>query len=448
MSDPANPPDRPRIVVAGGGFVGMYAALRLQRRAKSWNPQITVVSPENFMLFQPLLPEVASGSLEPRHAVVPLRRLLHPRSQLLLGRVTGVDPHAREVEVTPQVGEDYRLGYDHLIIGTGAVPQVFPVPGVEEHGVGFSSVSEALHLRNAVLDCLEAAESSTDAEARRRALTVVFVGGGYTGVEALAELHDLAVHACAYYPNVEPEELRWVLVEATDGILPNLPPSLGQEALGHLRETGIDVRLETQVEEVADGVVRLTDGTRMGADTLVWSTGVVPNPVLQQFDVPLDDMGRVEVDRFLKVRERPGVWAAGDGAAVPDPRGGTYPPTAQHAVREGRCIADNIIRTLRGEPAEAFEHAAIGELVTLGRFSGVGHIKGRPISGRTVWLLRRLYYASQMPTVQRRLRITLDWTTGMMFPPDIVDLGQVESPGASLRRAFKRAGMGSGAGGG
>jgi NADH:ubiquinone reductase (H+-translocating) len=439
MSDPSGNGQGPRIVIAGGGFVGMYVALNLQKRARRYRPRITVVSPENFMLYQPLLPEVASGSLEPRHAAVPLRRLLRADSDLLVGRVAGVDPRTRTVEVAPHDGEPYEIGYDHLVVGVGAVPRVFPVPGVEEHAVGFSSVSEALHLRNVILERLEIAEAATDEEVRRRALSVVFVGGGYTGVEALAELHDLARNACRYFRTIEPSDLRWLLVEATDRILPNLSESLGAEALDQLRDRGIDVRLEVELCNVEDGTLELSDGQELQADTVVWSTGVVPNPVVKDWDLPSDDMGRVPVDRYLRVPDRPGVWAAGDCAAVPDPRGGTYPPTAQHAIREGRLIAGNILRTLRRQPLRPFEHAALGELVTLGRFSGVGHIKDRPIRGMPVWLLRRIYYATQMPTWQRRVRIALDWTTGLLFPPDVVDLGQIEDPGAPLRRAFEQA---------
>lgn len=428
----------PRLVIAGGGFLGINAALRLQQHGRSLNPRITLVSPHNYMVFQPLLPEVASGSIEPRHAAVPLRRLLGRRPTVLLGEATRVRPDRRTLEVTPAVGEPYEVPYDHLVVGVGSETRPFPVPGLEEHAVGFSTIAEALHLHNAVLSRLEVASATRDLEVRRRALTVVFVGGGYTGVEALSEAYDMARRACDLYPPIRPSDLHWVLVEATDRVLPNLSASLGRAALEHLRRSGVDVRLGTRLEEAAEGTLRLSDGTSLEADTLVWSAGVQPRRIVRDLGVPTDEQGRVVVDRQLRIPSLDGVWAGGDCAAVPSPDGGTYPPTAQHASREGRAIADNILRVAAGAPPRPFRHATVGEMVTLGRFAGVGEIKGRAVTGPLAWMLRRLYYAARMPTVGRRARVALDWLIGALFPIDVVALGEVEHPGRPLRQAFER----------
>jgi NADH:ubiquinone reductase (H+-translocating) len=427
----------PRILIAGGGYVGLYAALQLEDELRPGEADIILINPENYMTYQPLLPEVASGTLEPRHAVVPLRTALQ-RTQLITGRLEGLDPQQRRARIAPTSGEPYELEYEHVVIGIGAKTRVLPVPGLEEHSVGFQTVTEAIHLRNHVLDRLEAAEATTDGEARRRALTFVFVGGGYTGVEALAELEDMAQSACRYFPTISPHEMRWVLVEATDRILPTVSTELADYALRLLRSRGIEVLLETTLEAVDEGVLTLSDGRSIAADTLVWVAGVAPNALVTELGLPVDDKGLVQVEQTLQVRGVDGAWAAGDNAAVPDGGGGFHPPTAQHAQREGTQIGRNIAAHLRGREAEPFVYTSPGEMITLGHRKGVATMFGRQLRGMPIWALRRLYYVGQVPTLKRKLRILLDWLVDLPFPRDIVGLGSVERPDEPLRRAAEQ----------
>lgn len=427
---------RPRILLVGGGYVGLYTALELERRLASHEAEITMVNPENFMVYQPLLPEVASGSLEARHVVIPIRQALR-RTRLVTGRVTDVDHGARLVRVEPWEGAPYDIGYDHVVIGLGSESKVLPIPGLEEQAIGFSNVAEAVHLRNRVLARMEAAAATNDPVARRRALTFVFVGGGYTGVEALGEMQDLARAASPLFPDIGAADMRWVLVEATDRILPTVPESLARFATTVLRRRGIEVLLDTQLESAEGGCLELSNGRRMETDTLVWSAGVQPHPLVAELDdLPSDDVGRLVVDDHLRVRSADGAWGAGDCAAVPDAGGdGTLPATAQHAQREAVHLARNLAATLHGQPTEPFRFRSVGEMVTLGRGRGVAQIYGRNLTGVLPWMLRRAYYAVRVPTFERKLRITVDWLVSLPFRRDVISLGAQERPRAAFRRA-------------
>lgn len=424
----------PRILIAGGGYVGLYTALQLESQLRPGEADIALVNPENYMTYQPLLPEVASGTLEPRHAVVPLRTALR-RTHIIAGRLIGMEPDKQQATIRPLDGDPYELGYDHVVVGIGAKTRVLPVPGLEEHSVGFQTVTEAIHLRNHVLDRLEAAEAARDGDDRRRALTFVFVGGGYTGVEALAELEDMARTACRFFPTISPHEMRWVLVEATERILPTVSRGLADYALRVLRSRRIEVLLETTMEEVADGVITLSDGQSFAAGTLVWVAGVTPNALVGELGLPVDDKGLVQVDQTLRVAGLDDAWAGGDNAAVPDGEGGHHPPTAQHAQREGRQIGKNIAALLRGRRPEPFVYSSPGEMITLGNRKGVATLFGRQLRGMPIWALRRLYYVQQVPTFKRKLRILLDWIVDLPFPRDVVGLGSVERPERPLQEA-------------
>jgi NADH dehydrogenase len=426
----------PRILIVGGGYVGLYTALALEKGLRAGEADIVLVNPQNYMTYQPLLPEVASGTLEPRHAVVPLRTALR-RTRVVVGSLTGLDHQARTATVSPLDGPPSAVAYDHVVIGIGSKTRVLPVPGLEEHSVGFQTVTEAIHLRNHVLERLEIA-ATADGEARRRALTFVFVGGGYTGVEALGELQDMAQSACRYFPTISPNQMRWVLIEATDRILPTVSEELAAYSLRLIRSRGIEVLLDTTLEEVADGVVTLSDGQRFPAGTLVWVAGVVPDALVGELDLPVDDRGLLRVEPTLQVQGVEGAWAAGDNAAVPDGAGGFFPPTAQHAQREGTQIGRNIVAILRGAAPEAFVYSSPGEMITLGHRKGVATMFGRQLRGSGIWALRRLYYVSQVPTFKRKLRILLGWIVDLPFPRDIVGLGDVERPAAPMEKAAEQ----------
>ncbi|HJP78832.1 MAG TPA: NAD(P)/FAD-dependent oxidoreductase [Pseudonocardiaceae bacterium] len=427
-----------RILLIGGGYVGLYAALRLERKLATEEAEVTLVDPENFMVYRPLLAEVTSGTLEPRHAVVPLRAALK-RTRLVAGRLTTVDTQERLATVEVYDGEELRLPYDQLVIAAGATARLLPIPGLAEHGIGFNSVAEAMYLRDHVLRQLELASTASDPARRKKALTFVFVGGGYTGVEALAEAQDMAASVLHGYSALHQDDPTWVLVEATDRILGTVPPSLSDYARQELERRGIDVRLNTRLTSIDDGVARLSDGSELPTETLVWVAGTRPNPIVTDAGLPTDERGRLTVDNRLRAIGTERVWSAGDCAAVPDTvTGKLCPPTAQYAVRQANVLADNLVATLRGEPTRPFRYHNRGEFVTLGRHKAVGEMLGVKVRGPFAWTARRAYYLSQIPTWNRRLRIAADWLIGLPFRHDVVGLGSREEPYAAFRTAASR----------
>jgi NADH dehydrogenase len=435
-----------RILVTGGGFVGTYAALRLERRLPAGSGhQIVLVNPENFLQYQPFLPEAASGNIEPRHVVVPLREVLR-RTRLVVGEVEAIDHDARRARIrTIADDEPLDLHYDALVLAPGSVSRVLPVPGLADRAIGFKTIAEAIHLRNVVLSRLEAAAETTDPDHRRALLTFVFVGGGYAGVEALAELEDLARAALRRYPELHDVVPRWVLIEAATSILPELDAGLARYAQSLLARRGVDVRLETRLESAEGGVMRLSDGDVFPAETLVWTTGVRPHPLAAHAGLAVDAQGRVTTDEFLRVLDAdggpvPGAWAAGDAAAVPDPASGRpCPPTAQHALRQARCLADNLAATIEGRALRRFRYRNRGQLVSLGRYRGVAKLPGRiRVRGFVAWWLHRTYHLAMMPTINRRVRILLDWTVTLLFPRDITALGSLQRPREAFAKAAQR----------
>jgi NADH:ubiquinone reductase (H+-translocating) len=404
-------------LIAGGGFAGSYVARLLGRRGA------TIVNPENFMLFTPLLPEAASGTLEPRHVVVPIRAMC-PHAELILGRVVAHEGDRRRVQVETEE-RVFWLQYSDFVVALGAVARTLPIPGLAEHALGFKSLADAIHLRNHVLTRLEVAAAATAEAHRRRELTFVFVGAGYAGVEALAELADLVRDALRFYPTLQAEPQHWVLVDAAPKILPEIASRLGDYAAELLRRRGVDIRVSTTLEEVEPHAVRLSDGSHLLTSTVVWTAGVKPNPLLGELGLPLDDRGRVVVDETLRVRSAEHVWALGDGAAVPNAAtpGRTDPPTSQHALRQAR----RLVKNLAGE-RRAYRYRTLGEVATLGRYKGIANILGFPVKGFLGWWVTRTYHLYQLPLVSRKLRVVTDWTVALFFRRDIVELGVLEQP--------------------
>jgi NADH dehydrogenase len=415
------------VVIAGGGFGGAAAARELERRMPRQSSRLVLVNETNFALYTPFLPEAAAGTLEPRHVVTPLRDILD-RTYLRLGSIVGHDPEAKTVELRAKYGERETLPYDQLLLALGSVSRVLPVPGLAEHAVGFKSLADAIYLRNHVVETLEEANATEDPARRDRLLTYVFVGGGYAGLEALAELQDFAADAIASYPSARLHGMRWVLVEASDRVLPEIDPQLADYALRELRGRGIDIRLETTLEEVGPDSARLSSGETLPTATVVWTAGVAPQPILRDLSLPLDQRGRVPVDDHLRVEGLDSVWAIGDCAAAPDPRGGLCPPTAQHAVRQGPVAARNIAAELGIGSPRRFEYRGEASFVNLGRYKAVGRIGSRTFRGFPAWWLARTYHMSQIPGSARKVRAVLDWTAGLPFKRDVSELGSIGHP--------------------
>lgn len=433
---------RPRIAIVGAGYVGMYVAHQLQRKLSRNVAEITVIDPESYMTYQPFLPETAAGNLEPRHVVVSLRRLLR-RCELINARVTAVDHAHRKLYFTSLAGEQRELNYHILVVCPGSIVRTLPIPGLAECGIGIKTVGEAVWLRNHVLTQLDIAASTGDPAVRERALTFIVVGGGYAGVETLAELEDLSRNVASYYTKnrwskLAPTELRWVLVEATGRILPEVGEQMGRYTVELLRKRGIDVRLETRLDSVTDGVAKLSDGSIFPTSTLVWTAGVKASPMLRDTDLPLDERGRLRADAYLRVSGTTDVWTAGDCAAVPDLTGGEgayCAPNAQHAIRQAKHLASNVAASLRGKKLKHYRHTYAGSVAGLGLHHGVAQIYGVKLSGFPAWLLHRTYHLAKMPTFNRKVRIMLDWTIGLFFKRDIVALGEIHEPRQEFLRA-------------
>jgi len=404
-------------LILGGGFAGGYVARLLGKRGA------TIVSPDNFMLYTPMLPEAASGTLEPRHVVVPLR-MMCPHAELLLGRATDLDAERRRVQVETEDGA-VTLEYRDAVVALGAVSRTLPIPGLADHALGFKTLADAIFLRNHVLRRLEAADAAQSEEQRRRELTFVFVGAGYAGVEALAELSDLVRDALRFYPALRDAPQHWVLVDAAPKILPEIPRSLGEYAARQLLGRGVDIRVGTTLASVEAHAAVLSDGDRIPTSTVVWTAGVRASPVNERLGLPLDQRGRVKVEPTLRVEGVPNVWALGDGARVPNlATPGEYdPPTCQHALRQARRLAAN----LAGE-AKPYRYRMLGQVATLGRYKGIAQVPGARLRGFPGWFVTRTYHLYQLPLITRKLRVVVDWTTSLFFRRDIAELGTLGHP--------------------
>ncbi|SFG19426.1 NAD(P)/FAD-dependent oxidoreductase [Streptomyces mirabilis] len=436
-----------RILIVGGGYVGMYTALRLQRKLKPelnrGEVEITVVSPDPYMTYQPFLPEAAAGLISPRHVVVPLRRVLD-RCRIVVGEAHSIDHAKRTATLSTLATAEEGAGteqitYDELVLAPGSVARTLPIPGLLDYAIGFKTIEEAIGLRNHVIEQMDIASSTRDPAIRDAALTFVFVGGGYAGVEALGELEDMARYAARYYHNVNADDMKWILVEASNRILPEVGEEMGKYTVTQLRRRNIDVRLETRLDSCADRIAVLSDGARFPTRTVVWTAGVKPHPILAASDLPLDERGRLKCTPELTVDGAPHAWAAGDAAAVPDVTaeepGKETAPNAQHAVRQAGVLGDNIAHSLRDEPLETYSHKYVGSVASLGLHKGVAHVYGRKLKGYPAWFMHRVYHLSRVPTFNRKARVLAEWTLAGLFKREIVSLGSLEHPRAEFELA-------------
>ena len=430
-------------MILGGGFAGATTSLELERLLRRRNDvEIMLLDSENFFTFTPLLPEVPSGSIQAQHIVFPLRALLR-KTVVRQAQVRGVDFAAKTVTARhcPACGE-YTVDFDQLVLALGSVPSFFNLSGVARHALTMKSLADATALHAHLIDKLEHAELEPQEQGRREMLTFVVAGGGFAGVETLAEVNDFVRGAGRFYPRIKPSDIRMVLVHSGERILPEVSPALSQYALRKLRSRGIEARLRTRLAEFDGRRVVLNDGDEIPTRTLVWTAGTTPSPLLDRIDVPRLGSGKVEVDAMLEVRDRPGVWALGDIAAIPDVAcGNTCPPTAQHALRQGKRLARNILARLEGGEPQPFTYRPLGVLAGLGRRAAVAEIFGLRFSGFFAWWLWRTIYLTKLPSLERKIRVALDWTLDLFFPRDLVylrSLHTVQTPEAPLRPLPKK----------
>ena len=410
-----------RIVILGGGFGGVYAATHLEKLlTRQSGVEVCLVSRDNFFLFTPMLHEIAASDLEITNIVNPLRKLLR-KVDVLVGDVNQIDLRNKRVLISRGYRKPLqKLDYDHLVIALGSITNFYDIPGLDDLAVPMKSLRDAAQLRAQILRHLEEANSEGDPAERQSSLSFVVAGGGFAGVETVAALNDFVREALPFYPNLSEEMLRVILVHSGPAILPELGESLGRYTEKVLSERGVEVRLNTRVKSVTEDKVLLTDGVSIPSRTLVWTAGTVPSPIVSSLHCA-KERGRLLVNQFLGVPDWPNVWAVGDCAFVPDTRnpGKSHPPTAQHAIREGKVVAQNIAAVLSGRPLKLFSFRTIGLLASIGRRMGVARILGFNFSGFFAWWMWRTVYLSKLPGLDKKVRVAFDWTLDLLFPKDV-----------------------------
>ena len=418
-----------RIIILGGGFGGLYTALHLDRTlARDPDVEVTLVNRENFFLFTPMLHEVAASDVDVTHIVNPFRKMLR-RVRFFEGDVESIDLETRRVVVSHGSGHHHHaLEYDHLVLALGSITNFFNLPGLQERAMTMKTLGDAIALRNRLVELLEEADFECAAGLRDYLLTVVVAGGGFAGVETIAGVNDFLREALRYYPHLTEKHIRVVLVHPEALILPELGPELGAYSQRQLAARGVEIRVNTKVTGVSEDGVTLSDRTLIPTRTLVWTAGTSPNPLLAKLPCS-KQRGRLTANEFLEVPEWPGVWTIGDCAVVPDPRTGKpYPPTAQHAIREGRVLAQNLAAAVRGGRKRAFVFNTIGQLAAIGRRTGVAKIFGLRFSGFFAWWLWRSIYLSKLPRLEKKVRVALDWSLDLLFSKDLVQFQTLRAP--------------------
>jgi NADH dehydrogenase len=431
-------PDQPtRIVILGGGFGGLSAARELERiLPRDANVEVTLVNRENFFLFTPMLHEVAASDLDLATIVSPLRRLLQ-RTRLFIGLVEDIDAETQTVTVAHAGGvHKHELPYDHLIVALGAVTNFYGIPGLAERATTMKSLGDAIELRNQLIAQLEEADFECNREIRGPLLTVLVAGGGFAGVETVAAVNDFVREAVRFYPNIRQSDVRVAVVHPGSFLLPELGQELGEYTQSRLAERGVDVMLNTKVAGFNGSRTVLSNGLELDARTLVWTAGISANPMIEC--LPCErSRGRLVVNGYLQSADVPNVWAVGDCASITDPTTGqTFPPTAQHALREGACVARNIVAELTGRPKEVFAFSTIGLLAAIGRRTGVANVLGLKFSGFIAWWLWRTIYLAKLPRLEKKVRVALDWTLDLVFAKDLVQFGTHRAPSISRREGL------------
>jgi len=419
-----------RILILGGGFAGAYTALHLEKQLASASDfEIMLLSRENFVLFTPMLHEVAGADVSVTDIVQPLRKMLR-RTRVGIGEVEAIDLARKRVRVRHSgLGRSFDFAYDQLVLALGTVTNFYHTPGLEEHALTMKTLGDAILVRNRVIDALELADNQLNETERKTTLTVVVAGAGFAGIETAGAVNDFLRDGMKFYPNLKGNNPQVVVADPGDHILPELGISLGHYAQERLGRRGVEIRLKTKVAGYDGKEVALDDGTKIATHMLIWTAGVTPTALLSTLPCA-KQRGRIVANDCLQVPDWPGVWALGDCALVPDPLnpGKFYPPTAQHAIRQAAVLANNIVAALRGQAPQPFKFKIIGLLATIGRRHGVAEIFGWQFSGIIAWWLWRAIYLSKLPGLQKKVRVALDWTLDLIFSKDLVQVPTLRSP--------------------
>ncbi|OUM40922.1 NAD(P)/FAD-dependent oxidoreductase [Arthrobacter sedimenti] len=442
--------DRPRILVVGGGYVGLYVAHRLQKKVKDHGGIVTLVDPLPYMTYQPFLPEVAAGSIEARHAIVSHRKHLR-KTELISGKVTSINHAGRTATIEPTGGgESFELGYSDVVVAAGSITRTFPIEGLKDQGIGLKTIEEAVALRNKMLERIETASVMPEGPERDRALTFVVVGGGFAGIETITEMEDAARDAVKANARLSRSDLRFVLVEAMGRIMPEVTAEQAEWVVEHLRSREIEVLLNTSLSSAVDGTLKLinmpdkTPADEFETDTLIWTAGVQANPVVRSTDFPVDERGRLRANAELRITGDDGplqnAWTAGDVAAVPDLTGGGVGgfcvPNAQHAVRQAKLLAANILAASYGVgEVKEYRHTNLGAVAGFGQFKGVANIMGFGMKGFPAWLAHRGYHGFAMPMYERKARVIVNWSMSFLFGRDLAPLSDLQNPQRQFREA-------------
>ncbi|BDZ55856.1 NAD(P)/FAD-dependent oxidoreductase [Agromyces marinus] len=436
----------PKILIVGGGYAGFYTAWKLEKWLRPGEAEVTVVDPLPYMTYQPFLPEVAAGSIEARHSVVSLRRHLK-KTNVVTAKVTGIDHASKSATITPEAGEPWQFDYDVIVVTGGAVSRTFPIPGIADQAFGLKTIEEAVAIRDRLLTNFDKAASLPAGPERDRLLTVVVVGGGFAGIEVFAELRSFASSLLEFYPQLTFDDTRFHLIEAMGRIMPEVSLPTSHWVIKHLAQRGAEIHLDTQLTSALDGRIELSTGESFESDLIVWTAGVMANPaIVRTSDLPVEERGRIKARPDLRVGDEDDIvadaWAAGDIAAVPDLSGGGVGgycvPNAQHAVRQGKLMAKNIVAVLRGEEPEEYLHKNLGAVAGLGLGSGAFQSGKLALTGLIAWFAHRGYHGLAMPTWERKFRVFWGWWNNFWLGRDIVSLSALQTPRAEFERFAAR----------
>jgi NADH dehydrogenase len=436
----------PKILIVGGGYAGFYTALKLEKWLAKGEAEVTVVDPLPYMTYQPFLPEVAAGSIEPRHAVVPLRRHLYS-TRVVAARVTGIDHAAKTATLTPADGDPWVESYDIIVVTAGSVSRTFPIPGVADQAIGLKTIEEAMTIRDRITDNFERASTMPAGPERDRLLTTVVVGGGFAGIEIFGELRSLASDLLVYYPSLTIDDTHFHLIEAMGRIMPEVSLKTSYWVLKNLAEREAIVHLETQLTSAVDGKIELSTGESFESDLIIWTAGVMASPMLKNTDLPIDERGRLTVQADLRVKDAEGnvlegVWGAGDVCAVPDLTGGGVGgftvPNAQHAVRQGKLLAKNLTASLRGEGLVDYFHKNQGAVAGIGLYTGVFQSKDLAIKGLIAWFMHRGYHGLAIPMWERKIRVFSNWILNFLLRRDMTGTIARSEPRAAFEEFASR----------